>query len=141
MILIFFLMKRRPPRSTRTDTLFPYATLFRSTELYTQDLSHFLRPKTRLDQGGAQYIHMPHLAPTTRLGFTIQMQLGAWHGQYASPIRFTLRSPTCIQPEIAEQIQHDDRTPNVGITQRRTKKRRVGKKCVKPCMDRGGPIN
>src|SRR3546814_6920320 len=29
--LIFFLMIRRPPRSTRTDTLFPYTTLFRST--------------------------------------------------------------------------------------------------------------
>src|SRR3546814_11060774 len=29
-ILIFFLMIRRPPRSTRTDTLFPYTTLFRS---------------------------------------------------------------------------------------------------------------
>src|SRR3546814_343953 len=28
---IFFLMIRRPPRSTRTDTLFPYTTLFRST--------------------------------------------------------------------------------------------------------------
>src|SRR3546814_12900328 len=27
---IFFLMRRRPPRSTRTDTLFPYTTLFRS---------------------------------------------------------------------------------------------------------------
>src|SRR3546814_9188156 len=27
---IFFLMIRRPPRSTRTDTLFPYTTLFRS---------------------------------------------------------------------------------------------------------------
>src|SRR3546814_2053353 len=26
----FFLMVRRPPRSTRTDTLFPYTTLFRS---------------------------------------------------------------------------------------------------------------
>src|SRR3546814_4196126 len=26
----FFVMKRRPPRSTRTDTLFPYTTLFRS---------------------------------------------------------------------------------------------------------------
>src|SRR3546814_16754548 len=26
----FFLMIRRPPRSTRTDTLFPYTTLFRS---------------------------------------------------------------------------------------------------------------
>src|SRR3546814_2083534 len=29
-IAIFFLMIRRPPRSTRTDTLFPYTTLFRS---------------------------------------------------------------------------------------------------------------
>src|SRR3546814_18760914 len=28
--LVFFLMIRRPPRSTRTDTLFPYTTLFRS---------------------------------------------------------------------------------------------------------------
>src|SRR3546814_14071043 len=26
----FFVMIRRPPRSTRTDTLFPYTTLFRS---------------------------------------------------------------------------------------------------------------
>src|SRR3546814_10773108 len=30
MICFFFLMIRRPPRSTRTDTLFPYTTLFRS---------------------------------------------------------------------------------------------------------------
>src|SRR3546814_17079663 len=30
--LLFFLMIRRPPRSTRTDTLFPYTTLFRSDE-------------------------------------------------------------------------------------------------------------
>src|SRR3546814_18622086 len=30
MALVFFMI-RRPPRSTRTDTLFPYTTLFRST--------------------------------------------------------------------------------------------------------------
>src|SRR3546814_4866574 len=30
MLCVFFLMIRRPPRSTRTDTLFPYTTLFRS---------------------------------------------------------------------------------------------------------------
>src|SRR3546814_11239230 len=30
LFVVFFLMKRRPPRSTRTDTLFPYTTLFRS---------------------------------------------------------------------------------------------------------------
>src|SRR3546814_16446004 len=29
-VCFFFLMIRRPPRSTRTDTLFPYTTLFRS---------------------------------------------------------------------------------------------------------------
>src|SRR3546814_6465617 len=42
-VIFFFLRIRRPPRSTRTDTLFPYTTLFRSTsregkasELYIQ---------------------------------------------------------------------------------------------------------
>src|SRR3546814_3985419 len=30
LLFIFFLMIRRPPRSTRTYTLFPYTTLFRS---------------------------------------------------------------------------------------------------------------
>src|SRR3546814_14386646 len=33
LLLLFFLMIRRPPRSTRTDTLFPYTTLFRSIEV------------------------------------------------------------------------------------------------------------
>src|SRR3546814_19306933 len=30
VVFFFFLMIRRPPRSTRTDTLFPYTTLFRA---------------------------------------------------------------------------------------------------------------
>src|SRR3546814_2074498 len=34
-MFFFFLMIRRPPRSTRTDTLFPYTTLFRSGDLLT----------------------------------------------------------------------------------------------------------
>src|SRR3546814_6422861 len=34
-IVIFFLMILRPPRSTRTDTLFPYTTLFRSVVIAT----------------------------------------------------------------------------------------------------------
>src|SRR3546814_12051910 len=38
-MLFCFLMIRRPPRSTRTDTLFPYTTLFRS-------------PRIRPDEGG-----------------------------------------------------------------------------------------
>src|SRR3546814_3949411 len=34
-VCIFVLMLRRPPRSTRTDTLFPYTTLFRSWTIPT----------------------------------------------------------------------------------------------------------
>src|SRR3546814_16491317 len=39
--VFFFLMIRRPPRSTRTDTLFPYTTLFRSGQArYCRGRSH-----------------------------------------------------------------------------------------------------
>src|SRR3546814_4055225 len=46
----FFLMIRRPPRSTRTDTLFPYTTLFRSRAIWVGQgvvdlLAVFLRRK------------------------------------------------------------------------------------------------
>src|SRR3546814_1790 len=37
-IIFFFLMIRRPPISTRTDTLFPYTTLFRSADQEHQAL-------------------------------------------------------------------------------------------------------
>src|SRR3546814_20001046 len=33
IMCMFYVMIRRPPRSTRTDTLFPYTTLFRSTRV------------------------------------------------------------------------------------------------------------
>src|SRR3546814_13616589 len=41
----FFLMIRRPPRSTRTDTLVPYTTLFRSSwsTIYNQNTAQFYR--------------------------------------------------------------------------------------------------
>src|SRR3546814_18648702 len=45
----FFLMIRRPPRSTRTDTLFPYTTLFRSKDAR--------RISGRADQEGARHAH------------------------------------------------------------------------------------
>src|SRR3546814_4179243 len=43
---VFFLMIRRPPRSTRTDTLFPYTTLFRSVGAQTiKDLANAMTSK------------------------------------------------------------------------------------------------
>src|SRR3546814_11676780 len=48
--VFFFLMIRRPPRSTRTDTLFPYTTLFRSANSNPAGLPpqrHFCAPSRR----------------------------------------------------------------------------------------------
>src|SRR3546814_17086466 len=48
--MFFFLMIRRPPRSTRTDTLFPYTTLFRSAmgDRQVQWLGPGQRPSRRV---------------------------------------------------------------------------------------------
>src|SRR3546814_8650368 len=62
--LFFFLMVRRPPRSTRTDTLFPYTTLFRSKTIAKLD-AMFDYDNSKLDYSHAediagligQYIH------------------------------------------------------------------------------------
>src|SRR3546814_6332439 len=55
MFFFFFLMIRRPPRSTRTDTLFPYTTLFRSS-------AHHYRSSTRVSRSQLQ----PHGRPPRR---------------------------------------------------------------------------
>src|SRR3546814_5956930 len=56
----FFVMIRLPPRSTRTDTLFPYTTLFRSGPLEERvaDLLHELRAQSA--QGGQRLVGAPH---------------------------------------------------------------------------------
>src|SRR3546814_9792486 len=41
-------MIRRPPRSTRTDTLFPYTTLFRSSWVVSRPCSHWLNRRTMM---------------------------------------------------------------------------------------------
>src|SRR3546814_5342818 len=59
LLLLFCLMRRRPPRSTRTDTLFPYTTLFRSCvrrpgdDRVTIGLGITERPERALPRGTA----------------------------------------------------------------------------------------
>src|SRR3546814_947409 len=53
LTFFFFLMLRRPPRSTRTDTLFPYTTLFRSRRLARPDASRYRLPDI--------FVHCRHL--------------------------------------------------------------------------------
>src|SRR3546814_20568956 len=56
--MFFFLMIRRPPRSTRTDTLFPYTTLFRSIELPREHLRIVVL--VPLDEHRGRYVHRWH---------------------------------------------------------------------------------
>src|SRR3546814_13949873 len=49
-------MIRRPPRSTRTDTLFPYTTLFRSAEV---DRSYDRQARTPFNLTGTPAISVP----------------------------------------------------------------------------------
>src|SRR3546814_12587645 len=52
--VLLFLSVRRPPRSTRTDPLFPYTTLFRSVQnrplYFIRPLSHISYGRTIIDQ-------------------------------------------------------------------------------------------
>src|SRR3546814_15907062 len=48
--IFFFLMIRRPPRSTRTDTLFPYTTLFRSAGHYRAARKSYRRSAAYADK-------------------------------------------------------------------------------------------
>src|SRR3546814_3969897 len=56
LFYFFFLMSRRPPRSTRTDTLFPYPTLFRSTQAkrraHAPLVDHLIPPMARAETYG-----------------------------------------------------------------------------------------
>src|SRR6056297_1055082 len=59
-LFIFFLMIRRPPRSTRTDTLFPYTTLSRSRPArWRRHVDHHGRCRDLRDgtRGGRQHLH------------------------------------------------------------------------------------
>src|SRR3546814_6346059 len=51
-MILFFLMIRRPPRSTRTDTLFPYTTLFRSCHDVDVNIGIAIGPGGVVDANG-----------------------------------------------------------------------------------------
>src|SRR3546814_21173998 len=67
-ILFFFLMIRRPPRSTRTDTLFPYTTLFRTKRHPTATRLPFRRspPVRHIDRSGGRFSGIPRAQARSR---------------------------------------------------------------------------
>src|SRR3546814_13161430 len=108
-------MIRRPPRSTRTDTLFPYTTLFRS---YVQFLKSNPRYSDALKHGGSANHFVQGLQ---KAGY-------ATDPAYAQKILNIANGPT-MHVALA------------GGTHRRSEERRVGKECVSTCRSRWSPYH
>src|SRR3546814_7278526 len=91
----FFLMIRRPPRSTRTDTLFPYTTLFRSVcsnplaleaasaEFSTDEWKRAIAEAAEL---GALQIHFSGGEPTARRDLEALVAAASEAGLYTNLI-------------------------------------------------------
>src|SRR3546814_14562070 len=62
--MFFLLMVRRPPRATRTDTLFPYTTLFRSLPVTTKP---FEQMPLQLPEGFGHFQEWRSIAQSARL--------------------------------------------------------------------------
>src|SRR3546814_4915022 len=65
-------MMRRPPRSTRTDTLFPYTTLFRSEVCEDSNLRRVSDPSTKGGLKEPTLFYTPHInsQPSTHFSMT-----------------------------------------------------------------------
>src|SRR3546814_16558358 len=104
-------MIRRPPRSTRTDTLFPYTTLFRSPEYR---LDREILPGARGAPGGAT---------------------GEAAAMAADYLEGDLRDADAARHRVVRPEERQDR-PRV-----RSEERRVGKECVSTCRSRWSPYH
>src|SRR3546814_11105740 len=100
-------MIRRPPRSTRTDTLLPYTTRFRSTEVIAHLIHHYLKQATDLlaalqlavkDLHGAYALAVvsraePGRMVCSRLGCPLLVGLGGAENFLASAVSAILQAP------------------------------------------------
>src|SRR3546814_17153259 len=102
-------MIRRPPRATRTDTLFPYTTLFRSL---------ILREATGIHRWTAVIIGF--------CGVLVMAQ--PTPGQFPA---------TGVAVAVAAAISVA--TVSILLRQIRSEERRVGKECVSTCRSRWSP--
>src|SRR3546814_13919263 len=124
MLLFFFLMIRRPPRSTRTDTLFPYTTLFRSKEIYGDHYTDDIESRD-----GAQIIE---LAENVATGVPMGTPVfdGAREGDVSTMLAMA-GLDTSGQSDL-----YDGRTG-----EKRSEERRVGKECCSTGRSRWSPVH
>src|SRR3546814_14241432 len=117
----FFLMIRRPPRSTRTDTLFPYTTLFRSQAARIASIS-------ATDWGLVAFASDTTVSTSLRSPLAIAASIIARTG----PGRGTVSGSSGVI---------DSGLTSKGSEGSRSEERSVGKECVGPCRSRWAPEN
>src|SRR3546814_15692573 len=117
-ILVFFLMIRRPPRSTRTDTLFPYTTLVRSpkaglevkaVEEWRQDtapVAFYNRPAPDGSRPGIYYVNLADMTQVLKP----QVETIAYHeGAPGHHFQGTLSQELPCLPNFRRFGRHRDR--------------------------------
>src|SRR3546814_15273529 len=122
-------MIRRPPRSTRTDTLFPYTTLFRSRSgLPCQ------RPGPLCD--------WPEPGCGWRLERVVAVPQSdvALEGRPRRPCIAILLGAS-LSDQNLERIGIPYLSPHADIVVFRSEERRVGKECVSTCRSRCSPYH
>src|SRR3546814_11862142 len=113
-------MIRRPPRSTRTDTLFPYTTLFRS--------AHYSR------------LSEPQPAGHPRCPQSPGLRLSLGHALHRARQDDRDKDPDVASAAMVQQAQVGHRAAARGPLQR-SEERRVGKECVSTCRSRWSPYH
>src|SRR3546814_18538549 len=144
-------MIRRPPRSTRTDTLFPYTTLFRS-HLQWMAASNGI-PKSRVDEV-LGLVGLSEVAGKKAGGFSLGMsqRLGLAGALLGDPKVLLFDEPVNgLDPEgivwirkFMQRLAAEGRTvlvsshllSEMALTAERSEERRVGKGCVSKCRSR-----
>src|SRR3546814_12067463 len=121
-------MIRRPPRSTRTDTLFPYTTLFRSSAL--KDGSEAL---AALEEMSIRYL--PTEARSALRAGEMQRRHRQRGGGDARAVPDFLTGAHALM-QCSGLITRDDR-----FYRDRSEERRVGKECVSTCRSRWSPYH
>src|SRR3546814_11804830 len=125
-------MIRRPPRSTRTDTLFPYTTLFRSDYMVVvvRELIDAFIEKGRLSVMQDFAVPVPLYVIADQLGVprSHRDRFKEWSDSAVAPLGLLLSDERKIEcAKSAVEMQH------------RSEERRVGKECVSTCRYRWSP--
>src|SRR3546814_9099411 len=87
-------MLPRPPRSTRTDILFPYTTLFRSHKL-AEDEIELAVPPLITAQAGQTIIFSPH-AKLHGLAYRIELENGGRSEEHTSELQSLMRTSYAV---------------------------------------------